>query len=81
MWGEVEVRGAVPKGRGIGAAGYRPRDVVLTALNLGGSLSVRVETVLTRDEVPQQSLGVFIPRVAVALPGHRCFGGAVCFMG
>lgn len=76
----VKSAGPAPKEQIIDAAGYQSLDLVLTALNLGGSLTVRVETALTQDEVQWQSLGVFTPLVAVATTDRRRFDGVLRFL-
>ncbi|MEZ4393986.1 MAG: hypothetical protein R3A48_23175 [Polyangiales bacterium] len=45
-----------------------------------GTLSVRVETALTQDEIRWQSLGVFTPLVAVATTDRRRFEGVLRFV-
>jgi len=76
----VKSAGPAPKEQVLDAAGYQSMDLVLTALNLGGTLSDRVETALTQDEIQWQSLGVFTPLVAVATTDRRRFEGVLRFV-
>lgn len=64
----------------VDAAGYRAVDLVLTALALGGTLSVRMETALTLDAPEWQSLGLFTPLVGVATTDRRAFHGVLRFV-
>lgn len=76
----VKAAGAAPKEQVLDAAGYASMELVLTALSLGGNLSVRVETALTMDESQWQSLGVFTPLVAVGTTDRRRFEGVLRYL-
>ena len=76
----AKAAGPAPKDQVIDAAGYETMDLVLTALNLGGNLTVRVETALSQDEIQWQSLGVFTPLVAVATTDRRRFHGVLRYV-
>ena len=76
----VIAEGPAPKEQVLDAAGYETLDLVLTALTLGGTLSVRVETALTQNDGQWQSLGVFTPLVAVATTDRRRFKGVLRFV-
>lgn len=62
------------------AAGYRSLDLVLTALALGGTFWLRMETALTLDAPEWQSLGLFTPLVEVATTDRRTFHGVLRYV-
>lgn len=64
----------------VDAVDYRAMDLVLTALKLSGTLTVRMETALTLDAPEWQSLGVFTPLVAVKTTDRRTFHGVLRFV-
>lgn len=76
----VKTLGVAPREQVIDAAGYRTMDLVLTALHLGGTLTVRVETAISLDETQWQSLGVFTPLVAAGTTDRREFHGILRFL-
>ena len=76
----VSTTGLAPDKVIVDASGYRSVDLVLTALAVGGTLTVRMETALTLDAPEWQSLGVFTPLIKPASTDRRRFDGVLRYV-